>query len=487
MVFNSFSFLVFFVVVFLVYHLLLKERTRAQNVFLLVASYFFYGYADWRMLPILLVATIIYYILGIYIEKSSEKRATILKTTGVVLGIGLLGYFKYLNFFVDSFATLFTKMGMQVNGHTFNIIMPLGISFFTFRLLSYVMEIHRGRIQATHNFVNFATYVSFFPCILSGPIDRPNTFLPQLEKKRVFDYALAVDGCRQILWGLFKKVVIADNLATYVDTVWNNSVDMVPQSGSTMVLAMVFYLIQMYADFSGYSDMAIGVGKLLGFKITANFKAPLFALNIADYWKRWHISLTAWLTDYVFMPLNIKFRNLGQWGIILAILINFVLIGFWHGADWTFGLFGLYHGMLYIPLILSGAFYKKAKIQTNRLGLPVYKDFCRILLTMTLVVIGLILFRAPDLSSAWVYTKGIFDMSLFSTPWLYSYYFYIPMFIAIAIMLIVEWVERKKDGYPTFSQFTTKRWMRWGFYLLLLAMILFWGSFNNQQYIYFQF
>lgn len=487
MVFNSFSFLVFFVVVFLVYHLLLKERTQMQNVFLLAASYFFYGYANWRMLPVLIGATAVFYLLGIYIERGSEKNATRLKTIGVVLALGLLGYFKYLNFFVDSFATLFTKMGMQVNEHTFNIIMPLGISFFTFRLLSYVMEIHRGRIQASHNFVNFATYVAFFPCILSGPIDQPNTFLPQLEKKRVFDYALAVDGCRQILWGLFKKVVIADNLATYVDTVWNNSVDMVPQSGSTMVLAMVFYLIQMYADFSGYSDMAIGVGKLLGFKITANFKAPLFALNIADYWKRWHISLTAWLTDYVFMPLNIKFRNLGQWGIILAILINFILIGFWHGANWTFGLFGLYHGVLYIPLILSGAFYKKAKLKTNKFGLPIFTDFCRILLTMTLVTIGLILFRAPDLSSAWVYTKGIFDMSLFSIPWLYSYYFYIPILISITIMIIVEWIERKNDGYPTFSKLSTKRWMRWLFYISLLIMILFFGAFNNQQYIYFQF
>ena len=487
MVFNSFSFLVFFVVVFLVYHLLLKERTHAQNIFLLVSSYIFYGYADWRMLPIILLATVIYYLLGICIEKSNEKSATILKTIGVVLGIGMLGYFKYLNFFVDSFATIFSKIGLQVNEYSFNIIMPLGISFFTFRLLSYIIEIHRGRISASLNFVNFATYIAFFPCILSGPIDRPNNFLPQLEKKRVFDYALVVNGCRQILWGLFKKVVIADNLAIYVDTVWDKSVCVISQTGSTLVLAMIFYLIQMYADFSGYSDMAIGVGKMLGFRITSNFKAPLFALNIADYWKRWHISLTSWLTDYVFMPLNIKFRDLGQWGIILAIIINFILIGFWHGADWTFGLFGLYHGLLYIPLILSGAFYKKAKLKTNKLGLPIFKDICRMLLTMVLVVIGLILFRAPNISTAWIYIKGIFDTSLFTIPWLNSYYFYIPMVVSTCIMIVVEWIERNNEGYPTFSKLSSKQWIRWAFYILLLMMILFWGSFNNQQYIYFQF
>lgn len=398
MVFNSFSFVVFFVVVFLIYHLALNQHTKAQNIFLLIASYFFYGYADLRMLPILIGATVLYYLLGIGIEKSNDKRATLLKTIGVILGLSLLGYFKYFNFFVDSFVSLLNHFGLQVHWHTMQIIMPLGISFFTFRLLSYILEIDRRHIVASRNIISFALYVAFFPCLLAGPIDRPNTFLPQLEKKRVFNYELSVNGLRQVLWGLFKKVVIADNLSIYVDTVWNNTLDLVPQSASTLLLVTILYIFQLYADFSGYSDMAIGIAKLLGICLADNFRAPLFALNIADYWKRWHISLTTWLTDYVFMPLNIKFRNLNKWGIIFAILITFILIGLWHGADWTFGLFGLYHGLLYVPLILSGAFYRKTKLTTNQYGLPVFRDFCRILLTNILVMFGLLLFRAPSLA-----------------------------------------------------------------------------------------
>ncbi len=484
MIFTSFTFLIFFCVVFLVYHVVLKERTNLQNILLLAASYFFYGYADWRMLSILLVATVVYYVLGISIERLEDKQASIVKTIGVLIGILVLGYFKYFNFFVDSFATLFTNMGMQVNEHSFNIIMPLGISFFTFRLISYVIEIHRGRIKASRNFVNFATYVAFFPCILSGPIDRPNTFLPQLEKKRVFDYSLTVDGCRQILWGVFKKVVIADNLATYVDPLWSN---IEQTSGSTLLLGVVLYYIQLYADFSGYTDIAIGMSKTLGLKISNNFKTPLFALNIADYWKRWHISLTSWLTDYIFMPLNVKYRDAGKWGVILAIMVTFTVSGLWHGANWTYVLWGVYHGLLYIPLILLGAFYKKAKIKTNRFGLPMLKDVGRMLLTTTLVVIGLILFRAPDVQTAWGYLCGICNGSILTVPNLISYYFYIPMIISIALMIVVEWIERKNDGYPTFSLFVSNKVMRWGFYILLLAMILVWGAFNNQQYIYFQF
>ena len=484
MIFTSFTFLVFFCVVFLVYHVVLKERTNLQNILLLVASYFFYGYADWRMLPILLVATIVYYVLGVSIERLADKPAAVLKTIGVLIGILLLGYFKYFNFFVDSFASILTHCGINVHPHTFNIIMPLGISFFTFRLLSYVMEINRKRISACRNFVNFATYVAFFPCILSGPIDRPNTFLPQLEKKRVFDYSLTVDGWRQILWGVFKKVVIADNLATYVDPLWSN---IEQTSGSTLLLGIVLYYIQLYADFSGYTDIAIGVSKTLGLRVSNNFKTPLFALNIADYWKRWHISLTSWLTDYIFMPLNVKYRDTGKWGVVLAIMVTFTVSGLWHGADWTYVLWGVYHGLLYIPLILLGAFYKKAKIKTNRFGLPMLKDVGRMLLTTTLVVIGLILFRAPDVQTAWGYLCGICNGSILTVPNLISYYFYIPMIISIALMIVVEWIERKNDGYPTFSLFVSNKVMRWGFYIMLLAMILVWGAFNNQQYIYFQF
>ena len=282
MVFNSMPFVLFFVVVFFVYWFPLKNTMKGQNIFLLVASWFFYGYADWRMLLLLLVATAVFFYLGKGVGSAkSEKRSYWLTFLGVALGVGTLLYFKYFNFFIESFARLFEACGVRSNLHTFNILIPLGISFFTFRLLSYVIDIRRGKMEPTGDFVAFATYIAFFPCILSGPIDRPQ-FIKQLQTARVFNYDMAVDGCRQFLWGLFKKMVVADNCATYVNQVWDS---VGTQSGSTLVFSAILYLFQIYADFSGYSDMAIGVGKLLGLKIADNFKFPLFSLNIADYWR----------------------------------------------------------------------------------------------------------------------------------------------------------------------------------------------------------
>lgn len=482
MVFNSLIFLAFFSVVFLIYWYPLKNTTKGQNIFLLLASYFFYGYADWKMLPLLIGATVIFYYLGKGIATAkSEKRSYWLTTLGVVLGVGTLLYFKYFNFFIESFATLFEICGLHTNLHTFNIIMPLGISFFTFRLLSYVIDIYRGKFEPTNDIVAFGTYVAFFPCLLSGPIDRP-TFINQLKASRTFEYDKAVDGCRQILWGLFKKVVVADNCATYVDQVWGN---IGSQSGSTLVLAAVLYLFQIYADFSGYSDIAIGVGKLLGFKIADNFKFPLFALNIADYWRRWHITLTQWLTDYVFMPLNIKFRDWGNWGMILSIVITFVLIGMWHGSNWTFALFGLYHGLLYIPLILSGAFFKKAKLKTNKLGLPVAKDFGRMILTFFLVVIGLILFRADSISQAWEYVSGICSKSIFNAPYLINRIYYLPQAFFIILMMSIEWIQRKNDHGLVLDTVHSK-FLRYCIYVGFVILMV-WVGGKAETYIYFQF
>lgn len=482
MIFNSLTFLLFFAVVFLIYWFPLKNTTRGQNIFLLLVSYFFYGYADWKMLPLLIVATLIFYYLGKAIARAkSEKQGYWLTFAGVALGVGTLLYFKYFNFFIESFASLLNAVGLHANLHTFNIIMPLGISFFTFRLLSYIIDIYRGKGQPTDDIIAFGTYVAFFPCILSGPIDRP-AFIKQLQAKREFNYDQAVDGCRQILWGLFKKVVVADNCATYVDQVWGN---IAHQNGSTLVLAAILYSFQMYADFSGYSDMAIGVGKLIGFKITKNFNYPFFALNVADFWRRWHMSLTSWLTDYVFMPLNIKFRDWGNWGMILAIIINMVVVGMWHGANWTFAVFGLYHGLLFVPLILSGAFFKKAKIQTNKLGLPVLKDFGRIVLTFMLVTIGLMIFRADNVPQVWEYICGICDKSLLSTPWLMTKIYYIPQFIFIVLMLVAEWLQRKQEYVLAIDNIPSKT-LRYSIYGLLVILLL-WVGGQAETFIYFQF
>ena len=486
MVFNSIPFLLFFLVVFFGYWFPLKNTTKGQIIFLLIASYFFYGYADWRMLPLLIVATLVFYYLGKGIAGAkTEKHAYWLTFLGVALGVGTLLYFKYFNFFIESFAQLFGMCGLRTNLHTFNIIMPLGISFFTFRLLSYLIDIRRGKCEPTDDIVAFATYIAFFPCILSGPIDRP-VFIKQLKAKRTFDYDTAIDGCRQILWGLFKKVVVADNCATYVDQVWSSFGS---QTGSTLALAAIFYLFQIYADFSGYSDMAIGIGKLLGFRIADNFRAPLFALNIADYWRRWHISLTQWLTDYVFMPLNVRFRDRGNFGIILAIVITMVLIGIWHGANWTFAMFGLYHGLLFVPLILSGAFMKKAKLRTNKFGLPVLKDFGRMSFTFLLVTIGLIIFRAESVGQAWEYVCGIQQFGTLRA----SYRFFTlpemwPTNMFIIIMLVIEWLQRDKQHglqLPN-NRFFGRKTIRWTMYVIIYLLILF-NTGKSQTFLYFQF
>jgi D-alanyl-lipoteichoic acid acyltransferase DltB (MBOAT superfamily) len=487
MIFNSLTFLLFFIVVFLIYWFPLKNTTRGQNIFLLLASYFFYGYADWKMLPLLIVATLIFYYLGKAIAGAkSEKQGYWLTFAGVALGIGTLLYFKYFNFFIESFASLFNAVGLHANLHTFNIIMPLGISFFTFRLLSYIIDIYRGKGQPTDDIIAFGTYVAFFPCILSGPIDRP-AFIKQLQAKREFSYDQAVDGCRQILWGMFKKVVVADNCAIYVDNVWG---DISNQSGSTLLLAAFMYSIQLYADFSGYSDMAIGVGKLIGFKIAKNFNYPFFALNISDFWRRWHMSLTSWLTDYVFMPLNIKFRDWGNWGMILAIIINMVLVGMWHGANWTFALFGLYHGLLFIPLIFSGAFFKKAKLQTNRLGLPVPKDFGRIVLTFVLVMIGQLIFRADSVGLLVEYVSGMMQLGTLRA----GYRFFLPnnatIFptnIFIILMFVIEWCQRNKNhGLEVQNNTGIISLARVIFYYALVLIIVL-ASCEEKTFIYFQF
>ncbi|GHT04078.1 O-acyltransferase [Bacteroidia bacterium] len=482
MLFNSSEFVIFFATLFALYYFIFKEKTKSQNILLLVASYFFYACADWKLLPLLIAATLVYYGLGLAIFKTvGSRRATTLSTLGVVFGIAVLGYFKYTNFFISSFQTLFESLGLHTNWHTFKIIVPIGISFYTFRLLSYVIDISRGKYEPARDLVAFATYVAFFPCILSGPIDRPNTLIPQLQKKRIFDYALATDGLRQILWGMFKKMVIADNCAAMTGI----GADYMNCSGSTLLLGTLLYTLQMYADFSGYTDMVIGVGKLLGFQLTKNFACPLFAQNIADYWRKWHISLTSWLTDYVFMPLNIKWRDWGNWGMALSIIITFVLIGSWHGASWTFVIFGLYHGLLYVPLILSGGMFKKTKIETGKWGFPKLKTLAKMLLTFFLVSFGLILFRADSLTQAWNYLGRIFSASLFAIPAISEMQDKLIMSFFIAILLLVDWVNRDKQHGLQMDNIKSSV-VKWLIYFSLIVIIWAFGG-SQERFIYFQF
>ena len=512
MVVNSISFLIFFVVVFIVYYLpVCRSHPRYQNTWLLLVSYFFYGYADWRMIPLLLGATLVFWLLGAWLRHEMDQRharnASRITSLSVVLGIGVLVYFKYLNFFADSFATLLQAIGFQVSWSTLNIILPIGVSFFTFKLISYVIEIHREHIQPCENWVEFATYISFFPTILSGPIDRPNQFLPQLQRTHLLDYPMAVDGCRQILWGMFTKMCIADNLAMITDQAWTGYSSI---SSTALLAAALLYPIQLYADFDGYSNMAIGVGKVLGFHVARNFNHPFLARNMAEFWRRWHMSLTSWITDYVFMPLNIAFREMGNWGISLAALINLLVIGFWHGANWTYGAFGLYHGLLFIPLVFSGAFGKKKKLKTNAHGLPLSKDFLKMLGTYGLVTIGLAVFRAPDIAQAYGFLEALCTNGLSGASLIDNYGKLYCLFGIV--VLAMEWIQRDREhglelrsginprqqmGVPGQQMGVPRqqtgvggmlRWRaaRWGLYLLLILLIITFTG-QSQAFIYFQF
>lgn len=487
MVVNSVRFLLFFIVVFTIYYLpVSKKHPRFQNLWLLLSSYFFYGVADWMMVPLLLAATIVFYTLGLWLKSEMNKRhhqnVSHLTTLGVCLGIGLLLYFKYLNFFAESIADLLCAIGLEATWTTLHIVLPIGVSFFTFKLISYMIEIHREHIEPSKDFVEFATYIAFFPTLLSGPIDRPTTFIPQLRKSHSLDYAQAVDGCRQILWGMFTKICIADHLASVTDYVWE---DYANHSGSTLLLWTLLYTMQIYTDFDGYSNMAIGVGKILGFNITRNFNHPLLARNIAEFWRHWHISLTSWITDYVFMPLNIAFRHLANWGVLLAVTINIVLIGLWHGANWTFGLFGLYHAMLYVPLVLSGSFGKNKKIRPNNLGLPKLKDFGKMVLNYFFVSLGFVIFHADSVTDAFCFYRGILSTSLLSIPNL-PIEKGIPLFILI--VLVLEWTTRKCE-HPLqlpndeIYKYTAVRYIIYAG----IATLLFLFAGEVETFIYFQF
>lgn len=483
MVINSFNFMIFFGIFFLIYYIPLKEKTSAQNLWLLIASFLFYGLTDWKMLFTLFVVIVVFYFLGLYIRKTTPQRASFFITLGVVGGAGMLVYFKYLNFFIDSFAAMLTSIGLSTNVMTFNIIFPIGISFFTFRLISYLVEIHRGKMEPTRDFVAFAAYVAFFPTLLAGPIDRPNDFIPQLRSPRPFNYEQVMDGTRQVLWGIFKKMVIADNMAPFLGSVWG---DVTGQNASTLLLAALVFPIQLYADFSGYSDMAIGVGKMMGYRVAVNFRFPFFARNVAEYWRSWHISLTSWVTDYVFMPLNVRFRSWGKMGLLTAIVINMVVIGIWHGANWTYAVFGLYHGLLFIPLVLSGSFGKKKKLLTNRIGLPQADDFLKMVGNYLLVALGLIIFNAQSMEQAIIFMKGLFQMSNLSVITAEGLRMLSMSMFFAGCMFIAEWHQRSKEYALQIDANFTRKAFRYAIYwILIIVTVLFSGE--EQIFIYMQF
>lgn len=430
------------------------------------------------------LATLFIFSLGRMLYKSgNSKKSSFLTFFGVLIGVSLLLYFKYFNFFIDSFSSMLSILGLKSNIGTFDILMPLGISYFTFKLISYLLEIKRGKIEYCNDFISFATYIAFFPTILSGPIDKPNTFLPQLRLRRSFDYNIVVEGCRQVLWGLFQKIVIADNIAILVDLVWS---DIPNHAGSTLFITTMLFGFQIYHDFSGYSNIAIGIGKILRFNITKNFNYPYFSRNVAEFWRNWHMSMTSWFTDYVYMPLSVKFRSLGKWGMIMAIMINMITIGIWHGDNLTYVLFGLYNGLLFVPLIITGSIFKNGKLKTDEHNLPTLQDFFKIVGTFLILTMGFVFFRAEDVWQAYQYFEGIFDSSFFSIQSVQAELTQVvAIFIAIAVFYL-EWNSRAQDFPLSSLNIKYKRRSRSAiYYALILAIFCFSGT--KQEFIYFQF
>ena len=486
MIFNSIPFAIFFIVFFLLYWLLFKQNLKLQNLLLLAGSYFFYGWWDWRFLSLLIGSSALNYYLGIAIANSTdEKKRKLLLYTGILSGLAGLVFFKYYNFFITSFAEAFGAINIHLSVHTLQLILPLGISFYTFRTMSYLLDADKNKIQPTRDWVVFFTYVSFFPGLISGPIDKGQLLLPQLEKKREFNTIQITDGMRQILWGLFKKIVVADNCAEIANQIFDNYVNL---PASSLVLGALFYTFQLYADFSGYSDMAVGFARMLGFTITKNFNFPFFAQNIAEYWRRWHMSLTAWLTEYVFTPLSIKFRDYGKVGLSLAIIINFTICGIWHGANWTYVLFGFLHGCYFIPLIVKGTMNKKAKKGEITL-LPTFTAWRKMLATFLLVMLTNIVFRADSVAHAADYFKHLFSTSLFSYPVLNNVKSSVTILVITWVALFIEWMHRDREHGLQFLPATNNLqfYLRVSLFSILIWAIILWGAFGNKTFIYFQF
>ncbi|WP_284653024.1 MBOAT family O-acyltransferase [Flavobacterium terrisoli] len=483
MVFNSIPFVLFFTLFFLFYWLVINKNLKAQNLLLLIGSYFFYAWTDWRLLSFLIAVSALNYFLGLKIElASNEKTKRLFLYIGLMQGVGGLLFFKYYNFFVTSFNEAFHSIGISLGLSTLKLIVPLGISFFTFRTISYLLDIDKGKAEASKDWTVFFNYVAFFPSILSGPIDKAKTFIPQLETQRSFNYQNATDGLRQILWGLFKKVVIANNCAVITNEVFANYQNL---PASSLVIGMFLYTIQIYADFSGYSDMAIGIARLLGFNITKNFDFPFFAQNIADFWRRWHISLTGWLTEYVFTPLSIYFRDYANNGLILAIVINFTIIGIWHGANWTYILFGFLHGIYYIPLILKGTMNKKKKLANTGV-----KEYFNMLKTFTLVMLTFVIFRATSITEAFDFYKHLVAKSLLQTPVLegVSIIYFASILAYILFLFVMEWSAKTNEHALEHFGLKLPKIVRWLFYCLLLLIVYYFSSaVSNQDFIYLQF
>jgi D-alanyl-lipoteichoic acid acyltransferase DltB (MBOAT superfamily) len=479
MLFNSIDFAIFVPIVFLLYWFVVNKNLKLQNSLIVIASYLFYGWWDWRFLSLILFSTVVDYTVGMLLSKEERvQKRELLLWISIIVNLGFLGFFKYYNFFVDNFVSAFSFFGTKINDNSLNIILPVGISFYTFQTMSYTIDVYNRKLEPTKDFIAFNAFVSFFPQLVAGPIERATNLLPQFYKKRTFDYDKAVDGLRQILWGLFKKIVIADNAAQIANQIFNNSAE---YSGSTLVLGAVFFTFQIYGDFSGYSDIAIGTSRLFGFDLKQNFAFPYFSRDIAEFWRRWHISLSTWFRDYLYIPLGGS-RG-GTWMKVRNTFIIFIVSGFWHGANWTFIAWGVLNALYFLPLLLLN----KNRINTDTVAQgknrPTLKELCQMGITFSLTVLAWTFFRANNIGHAFNYLSTIFSKSLFTMP---DYSGMKSTALLTVFFISVEWlgrennyaIENLKNRFNTFS--------RWSFYIFIIALIAL-NNVENQQFIYFQF
>lgn len=472
MLFNSVEFAIFFPLVFALYWGLLRQKLRLQNAFLLFVSYFFYGWWDWRFLLLIFFSSLLDYAVGIALSQTEQAaRRKWLLAASLASNLGMLGFFKYYNFFAQSFADAFTLLGQPIPLNRLEIILPVGISFYTFQTLSYTIDVFRRQLTPTRDFVAFFAFVSFFPQLVAGPIERASHLLPQFFRPRHFDYNSAREGIMQIFWGLFKKVVIADNLAFFVDTVYGNPFD---YRGFPLLWATLFFAVQIYCDFSGYSSMARGMARLLGFDLMVNFDRPYLATDIRSFWRRWHISLSTWFRDYVYIPLG---GNRGSaWQRNGRVLLTFLVSGLWHGANWTFMVWGGLHGAFNM---LAGTALLRKLPRAAGMGL-----------TLTFVLLAWVFFRAANLSEAFYILRNMFafDRQLLIGVAIITPFVFVQNLCWIVLLFGIEWLqEMRLKGRWAWRGQGGEGEITWAYTVLLILLIYLFGSFEKQEFIYFQF
>lgn len=473
--FTTLEFAVFYALFFVLYWFVTQGKLQLQNLLILIASYVFYGWWDWRFLGLIFISSLTDFLVGLGMRRwdDNARRRKLLLYVSLAVNLGMLGFFKYFNFFIDSFRTAFGFAGMDVGWSTLDIILPVGISFYTLQTLSYTFDVYRRKLDATDNVVNFFAYVSFFPQLVAGPIERAAQLLPQFSKARVFKYAAAADGARQVLWGLVKKMLIADNIAPYTHDVFASFHD---YNGSALLIYLIMGTIQFYCDFSGYSDIAIGSARMLGFNLMKNFDYPFFSRNIAEVWQKWHISLITWIRDYFLMWL----KGYKKWKLVRNIFVIFIVTGFWHGARWNFIVWGLMHALLFLPVVMGKRKKYRHPIAHNRM-LPTWSEAFAMGRTFTAFMLVAIFFHSKSVVDGFKYWGAIFNRSLFSIPdeLPYTGLFIIPF-------MMIEWVQREQDHGLDFTRRQIPTWVRWAIYFVLILTILFYGG-RPSEFIYFQF